>query len=552
MVDLAGNKGLDISWKIQIIHWANEASVPNERARALLVQGFIFCLPGACRTHPPCRKLKDMLESIEESPLYPIANPKSIAFFGASNRIASMGTNLLASIQALGFEGAIYPVHPNEKHVRNLKAYRSVLDLPEVTDLAVLVLPTRIVPQTVEECGKKGIKRAIIVSGGFKEVGGEGVDLEQHLREIADRYGIRFLGPNCIGVANPHHKLNTTFLPYEGGPGYIGMASQSGSLVTQMFNYLSRYGLGFSTAFSLGNEASIDIVDCLDYLAACPHTRVIALYIEAIKRGRAFVDKARAIFPHKPIVVLYVGGSETGKRASFSHTGAMAGPDFLYEGIFRQSGIIRAQSVTELFDFCWALGGLPIPKGRRVVIQTHSGGPGAAAADACGRAGLELPPLTDETLDKLDSLLPHTSSRNNPVDLTFTKDPLQYFADIPKALLEDSNVDILLVYFLTVAKVVRRALEQRGVPEDQIHEQSSKLLDEQCQSVARLINHSDKLFLGYTYRSLEDPFIRGLLQRGVPVFPEPTRAARALQALLRYSDLRDKLLGGSARGTEET
>jgi acyl-CoA synthetase (NDP forming) len=329
------------------------------------------------------------------------------------------------------------------------------------------------------------------------------------------------------------------------------MASQSGSLVTQMFNYLSRYSLGFSTAFSVGNEANMDIVDCLEYLGACPHTRVIALYIEAIKRGRAFVDMARAIVFHKPIVALYVGGSDTGKRASFSHTGAMAGPNLLYEGIFRQSGIIRAQSVTELFDFCWALGGLPLPSGRRVVIQTHSGGPGATAADACGRAGLELPPLSVETLEKLDSLLPHTSSRNNPVDLTFIKDPLQYFTDIPKVLIEDSNVDILLVYFLTVARVIRRALEQMGIPEDQIPEQSSKLMDQQCESVVRLMNHSDKLFVGYTYRSLEDPFIRGLLQRGIPVFPEPTRAARALQALLRYSDLRNKLLDGSARRTEE-
>ncbi|KPK22533.1 MAG: CoA-binding protein [Nitrospira bacterium SG8_3] len=492
-----------------------------------------------------------MLESIKESPLYPIANPKSIAFFGASNRITSMGTNLLASVQALGFEGPIYPVHPNEKQVRNLKAYGRVFDLPEAADLAVLVLPARLVPQTVEECGKKGINRAIIVSGGFKEMGGEGVDLEQQLKEVADKYGIRFLGPNCIGVANPHHKLNTTILPHEGAPGYIGMASQSGSLVTQMFNYLSRYGLGFSTAFSVGNEANMDIVDCLEYLGACPHTRVIALYIEAIKRGRAFVDMARSIVLHKPIVAFYVGGSDTGKRASLSHTGAMAGPDLLYEGIFRQSGIIRAQSVTELFDFCWALGGLPIPRGRRVVIQTHSGGPGAAAADACGRAGLELPPLSSKTLEKLDSLLPHTSSKNNPVDLTFIKDPLQYFTDIPKVLLEDSNVDILLVYFLTVAKVIRRALEQMGIPEDQIPEQSSRLMDQQCESVVRLMNHSDKLFVGYTYRSLEDPFIRGLLRRGVPVFPEPTRAARALQALFRYSDLRNRMLDGSGRQTEE-
>jgi acyl-CoA synthetase (NDP forming) len=498
------------------------------------------------------QKLRDMLKSIKESPLYPIANPRSIVFFGASNRITSMGTNLLASIQGLGFEGAIYPVHPSEKQVRNLKAYRSVLDLPEVADLAVLVLPTHIVAQTVEECGKKGIRRAIIVSGGFKEVGGEGVGQEQRLREIADKYAIRFLGPNCIGVANPHYNLNTTFLPHEGAPGYIGMASQSGSLVTQMFNYLSRYSLGFSTAFSVGNEANIDIVDCLEYLGACPHTRVIALYIEAIKRGRTFVEMARAIVPRKPIVALYVGGSETGKRASLSHTGAMAGPDLLYDGVFRQSGILRAQSVTELFDFCWALGALPIPKGRKVVIQTHSGGPGAAAADACGRAGLELPPLSLETLEKLDALLPHTSSRNNPVDLTFIKNPLQYLIHIPKVLIEDSNVDILLIYFLTVAKVVRRALEQMGIPEDQILQQTGKLMDEQCESVVRLMHNSEKILVGFTYRSLEDPFIRGLLQQGVPVFPEPTRAARALKALLDYSTLRGKMLSGPARGTEET
>jgi acyl-CoA synthetase (NDP forming) len=492
-----------------------------------------------------------MLESIKQSPLYPIANPKSIAFFGASNRITSMGTNLLASIQALGFEGTLYPIHPSEKHVRGLKAYRSVLDLPEVADVAVLVLPTRIVSQAVEACGKKGIRRAIIVSGGFRELGRKGVDLELHLKEIAEKYGIRFLGPNCIGVANPYRKLNTTFLPHEGVPGYIGMASQSGSFVTQMFNTLSRYGLGFSTAFSVGNEADMDIVHCLEYLGACPHTKVIALYIEAIKRGRAFVEMARSIVPHKPIVALYVGGSETGKRASLSHTGAMAGPDLLYEGILRQSGILRAQSITELFDFCWALGGLPIPKGPRVVIQTHSGGPGAAAADACGRARLELPPLSVETLEKLDSLLPRTSSRDNPVDLTFVKDPLQYFTEIPKVLIEDSNTDILLVYLLTVPRVLRRALEQMGIPEDQIPEQSSKIMDEQCESVVRLMNNSDKLLLGYTYRSLEDPFIRGLLQRGVVVFPEATRAARALQALLQYSDLRDKLLAGTAQGKQE-
>jgi acyl-CoA synthetase (NDP forming) len=449
-----------------------------------------------------------------------------------------MGTNQLVSLQALGFEGTVYPVHPKEERVQNLKAYRSVLDLPEVPDLAVLVLPTRVVPQVLEECGKKGIKHAIVVSGGFRESGSEGMNLEKTLVEIAGKYDMRFLGPNCIGVANPHEKLNTTFLPHEGAPGFIGMASQSGSFVTQMFNYLCRYGLGFSTAFSVGNEANVDIVDCLEYLGACPKTKVIALYIEGIRRGRAFLDTARSITPHKPVVALYVGGSETGKRAGLSHTGALAGPDGIYDGALRQCGILRAHSIVELFDFCWALGNLPRPRGDRIVIQTHSGGPGTAAADACGQAGLQLPALSPETRQRLAPFIPQTASVNNPVDLTFTKNPLYYFSEIPKVLLEDKNTDMVLVYFFTPPQVVRRALEQMGVPKKDLAEQSSRLMESQCETVAALLKNYDKPLVGYTFRSLEEEFIRGLLNRGVTVFPDPHRAARALKALVDFTRLR--------------
>ncbi len=355
-----------------------------------------------------------MPDSIRQNPLYPIINPGSIVFFGASNRFSAMGTNQLNSLLSSGFEGKVYPIHPQEKRVLDLEAYQSVLDLPEVPDLAVLVLPTRIVLQVMKECGEKGIKHAIVVSGGFKEVGGEGRELEKKLLTVADQYGMRFLGPNCLGVANPHHKFNVTFLPFEGWPGFIGLASQSGSLITQMFGYLSRFNLGFSSGISVGNEASIDIVDCLEYLAVCPHTRVIGLYIETIRRGREFIEVARTIVPCKPIVAFYVGGSEAGKRAGLSHTGALAGPDPLYEGVFRQSGVIRAHSIPELFDFCWVLGACPRPGGNRVIVQTHSGGPGAAAADASSRAGLELPQLSEQTLAKIAPMVPQTGSVNNP------------------------------------------------------------------------------------------------------------------------------------------
>ena len=484
-------------------------------------------------------------ESIEQSPLYRIANPRSIAFFGASNNILSMGTSLLTSLQALRFQGAIYPVHPKEGNVLGLKAFRSVLDLPEVPDLAVIVVPNRIVPHIMEECGQKGVRHAIVVSGGFKETGTEGAALEGELVRISRKYGIRFLGPNCIGVTNPHHHLNTTFLPYEGEPGFIGMASQSGSFVTQMFGYLNRYRLGFSTAFSTGNEASVDIVDGLEYLGACPNTRVIALYIEGIRRGRAFVDTARRVVPHKPIVALYVGGSETGKRAGHSHTGAMAGPDRLYDGVFEQSGIIRAHNVTELFDFCWVLGWLPKPAGNGLVIQTHSGGPGAAAADACGRVGIELPSLSQNTLAKLGEYMPHTGSVNNPVDFTYIKNPLDYFSAIPETLLGDERTHMLLLYILIPRHMIKKALVHMGYPETQAKEQRKGLMEKQATSVAGLLRSKGKPIVAFTYQSQQEDLIQGLLKRGVPVFPGPERAARALSALEQYSRIQERVKGSS-------
>lgn len=489
-----------------------------------------------------------MLKSIKKSPLYRIANPRSIALFGASSNILSMGTPILISLKAMGFEGTIYPVHPEEEHVQGFKAHRSVLDLPEVPDLAILILPARIVPRILEECGKMGIKHAIVVSGGFKELGGEGVKLENELQEIANTHEMRFLGPNCIGVTNPRHRLNTTLLQYLGNPGFIGMASQSGSFITQMFHYLANFGLGFSTAFSVGNEANVDIVDCMEYLGLCPHTRVIALYIEGIKRGKAFVETAKAIVTRKPIVALYVGGSETGRLAGLSHTGALAGPDPLYEGVFRQSGIIRARSITELFDLCWVLGALPLPKGKKVVIQTHSGGPGAEAADFCGRAGLELPALSPDTINRITPFMPETSSVHNPVDFTFTKNLIDYFSSIPSLLLEDKNADMLLIYLFMPQQSVKRALEHLGIPKDQAAEKSRELLDAQSQSIASVLKTHTKPLVGYTYRSIQEDFIRGLIDRGVPVFPSTERAVHALESLVRYAELRGRSTGNAEHG----
>jgi len=475
-----------------------------------------------------------MITSIEESPLYQIANPRSIAFFGASNNFMRMGSIMLSSVDLLGYEGVIYPVHPTEEQVRGRRAYRSVLDLPEIPDLAIIVLPTEVVCQAMEECGKKGIRHAIVVSGGFKEAGLEGAAMQRELEQIADDYGIRFLGPNCLGVANPHLKLNPTPLPAEGPPGFVGLASQSGSFITQMFNYLRRHGLGFSTALSVGNEANIDIVECMEYLGGCPNTKVIALYIEGITRGRAFMETARAITPHKPIVALYVGGSEAGKQAGLSHTGSMAGPDEIYDGMFRQSGIIRAHTLQELFDFCLALGTLPKPGGNRVIIQTHSGGPGAVAADSLGREGLTLPSLSAGTTRKLRTIIPKTASTNNPVDMTFSKNPMDDFYRIPDILLQEENADMLLVYFLTPDVFIERGMQNMNVPPDTIREEVQKLIDQNAEAFFSLTQKYDKPVIGYTYRSLQEKMVKNLLERGVPIYQGPERAARAMAALLEY------------------
>jgi acetyl-CoA synthetase (ADP-forming) len=474
------------------------------------------------------------IDHIQKSALYHIANPKSIAFFGASNNFSRMGTIILDSLKALDFAGPVFPIHPKETRVLGYDAYPSVAALPETPELAIIVLPTDIVIQTLDACGRRGTRHAVIVSGGFKEVGGKGSEMEAQLKETADRYGIRFLGPNCLGVANPHHRLNPTPFHYETQPGSIGLASQSGSFVTQMFDYLPGFGLGFSTAFSVGNEANIDIVDCMEYLGACPHTRVIALYIEGIRRGAAFMETARKIARHKPIVALYVGGSEAGRRAGFSHTGSMAGPDKLYEGMFRQSGIIRAASLTELFDFCWVLGSLPIPAGNRVLVQTHSGGPGATAADACDRDGMVLPELSSSTVEALRPFMPHTGTLGNPVDLTFSKNPMDYFVNVPSALLEEKNGDILMTYFLAPTVFIERGFRQMGLAPEKIAEESEKMAVSAADTFVQVAAKHAKPVVGFTYRNLKEAFTSHLITNGIPVFPDPKRASRALRALLDY------------------
>ncbi len=485
-----------------------------------------------------------MINDIRQSPLFKIVNPDSVAFFGASNNFVSMGTNLMSSVVDIGFKGIIYPVHRKEDEVLGYKAYRSVLDLPETPDLAVIVLPTHLVPGVLDQCGQKGIRHAVVVSGGFREVGGEGVELERQLKEAADKHGIRFVGPNCLGVVNTHHRLNTMFHSYFGPPGYVGMASQSGSFVTQMFDYLDPLDLGFSTCFSVGNSANIDLVDCLEYLGVDPTTKVITMYIEALNRGREFVEVCRRITPHKPIVAYYAGGSETGRKAGLSHTGSLAGPDPLYNGMFRQAGVIRAMSIEELFDFASVMALSPLPRGKRMVVQTHSGGPGAACADMCGRVGLELPALAPETVKSLVEYLPVTGNANNPVDVTFSRNPMDYLTRMPSILLEDPNTDGLLMYFLFAKNRMVGNLVNLGMSQEEATSEVEKLFVDHSERIAALVQKSGRPLVGFSFRIKDEELIHMIRSKGVPILPSPERAAKAMAALRARQEMIEKIQAG--------
>jgi acyl-CoA synthetase (NDP forming) len=478
----------------------------------------------------------------QDHPLYQIMHPGSIAFWGASNNPTGMGSVQLKQLLSLGFEGPVYPMHPREKTVAGLPAYAHLKDVPGPVDLAIFVLPTKVVPEILEECGKAGVKRVIIVSAGFGEIGPEGKELQKRIVEIARTYGIHFIGPNCIGVVNPYIKLNTTFFPYEATPGFIGMASQSGSFITQMFVHLAKFGLGFSQGFSVGNEALIDITDCLEYLGDCPKTKVIALYIESIRRGREFFRVAREVSKKKPIVAYYVGGSESGKKAALSHTGALAGPDRLYDGIFRQCGIIRAATIEELFDFCYVLGSQPVPAGDRITILTHSGGPGAAAADAAERSGLSLAQFSAATVEALSAHVPHTASVANPVDLTFNRNPNDYMETLPRILLQDESTDLLFVYLLIPVHRVVQTIESSGLASGEAAELARSFITARCDAMARVAAESGKPVVGASFCPRTEPFISELQDRGVPVLPSPERAVKALAGLAKYGAARAALL----------
>lgn len=373
-----------------------------------------------------------------------IFKPKSIAVIGASNRHEAAGYRIFRNLVGAGFEGVAYPVNPKHESIQGVQAYKSVMDVPKIPDLAIIATPSKVVLDVVEECGKKGVKGIIIISAGFKEIGKEGKDREKKLYEIKEKYGLRIVGPNCVGIIMPYLDLNMTFAGAMPLKGNIALFSQSGAICGSILDWAASAQVGFSSFVSVGSMLDVDFGDLIDYFGRDPHTKSIVMYVESITDARAFMSAARGFARSKPIIAIKAGRFAEGAKAASSHTGAMAGEDAVYDAAFKRSGVVRVTEISEFFNCSSILAKQPRPRGPNLAIITNAGGPGVLATDAVVEQGGKLAELSEETLKKLNEFLPSHWSHGNPLDIIGDSDEEAYRKTI-EVCLEDDNIDGILV-----------------------------------------------------------------------------------------------------------
>ena len=448
-----------------------------------------------------------------DAALLPFFDPKGVVIIGASASPEKLGYGVTRNLIQSGYAGAIHLVAQKSGEIFKKTVHTNLQDVPDPVELAILIVPTSATPQAIEDCGKRGVRAAIIVSAGFREAGEEGAALEQRCVEAAQRYGVRLLGPNCIGVIDTHLPLDTTFLqPPMPAQGNIGFISHSGAFAAAIIDWAREQGFGFSRIVSLGNQADVNETDMLPLLADNPHTKVIAMYMEGISDGKRFIRIASETARKKPIVALKVGRFESGQKAAASHTGALAASDTTFDAAFEKAGVLRAETAEQMFDWARALETCPLPNGNRISILTNAGGPGVIAADALEREGLALAALSESTQKALVAALPPAASVHNPVDMLASASPEQY-ADCLRLLLADENVDAVMVILppppmFTAEDVAKRIVASAG--------ESTKPV------VVALMGST-------LVKSANDTFQAAR----IPAYPFPERAASALAALTK-------------------
>ena len=449
-------------------------------------------------------------------------NPNSVAIVGASPKSGKVGNVILANFKKR-FKGIIYPVNPKHEEIMGLKCYPSIKDLPETPDLVIIAIPAPKVPQVLRDAGEKGVKATIIITGGFRETGTEeGKRLEEEIVKISREYGIRILGPNCLGIYDNWSGVDTFFLPDEKmmrpPKGKISFISQSGAFASALLDWMAYRNIGISRAISYGNKIDVDDVDLLDFLANDDKTGLIIMYLEGLKpgRGRLFIEKAREVVQKKPIVIYKAGKTSRGSTAAASHTAALAGNYAVYKAAIKQAGLIEAMSFDEIMDLSKILLTQPLMKGRKVYVVTDAGGVGVMLTDALTTEGFLLPRSPADLKEKLRKVLPPHCIVENPIDLTGDTDDDRY-----KVVL-----DILLPRDDVDAVVVGALPQVPGI--------TSKLADYLAEA-----RKYGKPIIAISIGSKEAEKFKGLLEdKGIPVFESPERAAKALRALYLYSKIR--------------
>ena len=444
--------------------------------------------------------------------------PSTVAIIGASRDPEKLGYAVLANLKEGGFGGALYPVNPKADEVLGFPAFPSVLDIPDPVDLAVIVIPYRFVPAVLEECGRKGVPAAVVISAGFREAGREGLEREGELVEIAHRYNIRLVGPNCLGVIDTDTPLNATFAAGMPPGGPIAFMSQSGALGTAVLDMAMAGRIGFSRFVSLGNKADVNEVDLLEAWEDDAGVRVILVYVEGLPDGRKFMQVARRVTRKKPVVAVKSGITRAGSRAVSSHTGSLAGSEAAYRAAFRQAGVTWAASMQHLFDYARAFAYQPLLDGDRIAIVTNAGGPGILATDALERAGLRLARLAPATIESLMADLPGAASAANPVDVLGDALSDRYEHAL-RLVLDDQGVDGCIVI------VTPQAMTQ---------------IEETAHVVGRIAQASAKPILGcFMGEARIGAGVAILHKYDVPNYSFPERAAAAFAAIGIESKLRN-------------
>jgi acetyltransferase len=390
-------------------------------------------------THP------DPASQPAQDDLSPFFAPRGVAVVGASQDPTKLGYGLARNLVQSNYQGVVHFINPKGGSLLGRPMVPGILQAPDPVDLAILLIPAPAVPQALHECGQRGLKAAIIASGGFRETGAEGAALEAECLRVARSYGIRLIGPNCIGMLDTHLPIDTTFLPPPGPlPGDVAFISHSGAICAAVIDWARGQSFGLSRLVSLGNQVDVTETDVLAPVAADRFTRVLTLYLEGVSDGRRFIDEASQVARHKPIIALKVGRFASGQRAVASHTGALAGQESAFNAAFRRAGVIRAETSEEMFDWARALAWCPPPQGRAVAVLTNAGGPGVTASDALESNGMRLAELSPSTLAALQAILPPAASLHNPVDMLASASPEQYAQSL-RLLLEDPEVDAVMV-----------------------------------------------------------------------------------------------------------